>query len=165
MILTIKASGTAPSEVVATLLERMGQYYKHVKGNYFQAISFLERALAIVRGGDEPNYPIIARILSNLGTTLFASAKAGSAVTNLVAIWAGLSDAHKAVKCLGQALAIKDQSYHMDHPEKILTLKDLAIAWHLLENLDKSMRFLELLLISYFRSAASVMLFEKSTKM
>lgn len=51
LILAIKASGTAPSEVVATLLERMGQYYKHVKGNYFQAISFLERALAIVRGG------------------------------------------------------------------------------------------------------------------
>ena len=115
VVTALEDSGAASSAVVARLLFYMGEYSKQVGLNYRQAVSFLERALAIYEQvyQEPPNHPDIASTLGNLGIT-----------------WSDLGDGRKAISFLERALAIFEQVYQEtpNHPDIASTLNNLGLA-------------------------------------
>ena len=116
VVTALEDSGAAPSAVVARLLARMGKYSNAVGLNYRQAVSYLERALAIDEQvyQETPNHPEIASTLNNLGNA-----------------WSDLGDGRQAVSYYERALAIDEQVYQEtpNHPEIASTLNNLGAAW------------------------------------
>ena len=132
----LEDSGAAPSAVVATLLELMGEYSNVVGLNYRQAVSYLERALAIFEQVYQatPNHPEIASTLTNLGNA-----------------WSDLGDGRQAVSFYERALAIDEQVYQATphHPEIASTLNNLGAAWGDLGDGRQAVSFYERALAIY----------------
>ena len=120
----------ARSAVVARLLALMGEYSNAVGLNYYKAVSYYERALAIYEQVYQatPNNPEIATILNNLGNVL-----------------SDLGDGRKAVSYLERALAMDEQVYQAtpNPPEIARTLNNLGTAWRTLGDARKAVSYLE----------------------
>ena len=111
-------------------------FHTYSHGDARQAVSFLERALAIYEQVYQatPNHPDIASILGNLGEA-----------------WRDLGDARQAVSYLERALAIYEQSYQEtpNHPDIARTLNNLGIAWGALGDARQAVSYYERALAIY----------------
>ena len=105
-------------------------------GDARQAVSFLERALAIYEQvyQETPNHPDIAGTLNNLGNA-----------------WRTLGDGRQAVSFYQRALAIYEQVYQEapNHPDIASTLNNLGNAWRTLGDGRQAVSFYQRALAIY----------------
>lgn len=103
----------------------------HTLGEYQQAITYYEQALASdleTYGEDHPN---IAIHRNNLGAT-----------------WDTLGEYKKAIGYYEQALASDLKTYGEDHPDVAIDRNNLGMAWHALGEYEKAIGYLEQALAS-----------------